>query len=820
MKKLSFISIKSKLFSKKYGFIFIGILALCVFLISCGIVQYAIKPGKISANKILLSNGWSLSPAGYQIEVGDLPLRMAINPDQTFAVVTNNGYSKPVLSVVDLKTKQVTQSVAIKNTWLGIKFYNNGKKLAVSGGNENLIYLYDFNKGNLKLTDSIVIGKPFPKEKISIAGLDIDDELQRLYFVTREDNCFYAVDIKTRQVLKKIELKEQGYTCLLSRNNTLIYVSVWGAKKVLVIDSKNYNVLNEIEVESHPTDIIEDKNGKRVFVTNTNENSVSVIDVEKRRVVETISISLYPSSPCGSTPNSLEISNDGKKLYVANADNNCLVVVDISVYNNSKSSGFIPVGWYPTCVKCVDDNLLVLNGKGSIGSRENINGPQPTDKKQGRKVEYIGGMFLGSLSFIEYPDKAKLAEYSRQVYENSPYMDNKKHELTEKNPIPNADNSKSPIKYVFYIIKENRTYDQIFGDVTKGNGDPNLCLFPEKITPNHHKLANEFVLFDNFYVDAEVSADGHNWSMAAYATDYVEKTWPTLYGGRGGSYDYEGGKKISSPAKGYIWDYCKRHNVSYRVYGEFVENVVMRGDSVKPVVDALVDHVDPYFRGFDMSYKDVDRVKEWEREFDLFAKNGDLPSFQIIRLGSDHTSGTATGKRSPFAMVADNDLAVGMVIEKISKSKFWKESAIFILEDDAQNGPDHVDAHRSPVLIVSPFVKRGIVDSRMYSTSSVLRTMELVLGLPPMSQYDAAALPFYHSFTMDANFTPYEKIIPGVDMEEKNIANAYGQKECDKYDFSEADRIPDFEFSEIVWKSIKKSEMPPVRRSVFVMTGK
>jgi DNA-binding beta-propeller fold protein YncE len=279
---------------------------------------------------------------------------------------------------------------------------------------------------------------------------------------------------------------------------------------------------------------------------------VSVINTKEGKVVETLNAALYPNAPSGSTSNGVALSENGKILYIANADNNCLAVFDVTNPGKSVSKGFIPVGWYPTNVKVVGNEILVTNGKG-LSSKANPQGPNPTDKKEKvdrhsgdankpKEIQYIAGLFKGTLSFIESPQPETLAVYSRAVYQNTPYSKDKELNAEGEvgNPIPMKIGEKSPIKYVFYVIKENRTYDQVLGDLPQGNGDPNLCLFGEKITPNQHKIANEFVLLDNFYVDAEVSADGHNWSMGAYATDYLEKTWPSSYGGRGGSYGGEG----------------------------------------------------------------------------------------------------------------------------------------------------------------------------------------------------------------------------------------------------------------------------------------
>ena len=313
----------------------------------------------------------------------------------------------------------------------------------------------------------------------------------------------------------------------------------------------------------------------------------------------------------------------------------------------------------------------------------------------------------------------------------------------------------------------------------EGNGDADLCLFGEKVTPNHHKLARQFVLLDNFYVDGEVSADGHQWSMGAYATDFVEKVWPLNYRGSPlrkltlypseGNYD-----PIARPAGGYIWDRCAEAGVSYRSYGELVDNGKKPGDPAVPRVKALEGHFDPQFHGFDLDYPDVKRAERFIEELQRFEKDGEMPRFIILRLPNDHTAGTKVGKPTPTAMVADNDLALGLVVEAVSKSKFWKDTAIFVLEDDAQNGPDHVDAHRSVALVISPYTKRNYVDSTMYSTSSMLRTMELILGLKPMSQFDAAARPMSNAFQAKPDLTAYEHVDAQVDLKETNTATAWG----------------------------------------------
>ena len=369
----------------------------------------------------------------------------------------------------------------------------------------------------------------------------------------------------------------------------------------------------------------------------------------------------------------------------------------------------------------------------------------------------------------------------------------------------------SPIKYVFYIIKENRTYDQVLGDVKEGNGDSSLCLFGEKVTPNLHALAKEFVLLDNFYVDAEVSADGHNWSMGGYADDYLEKTWPTGYGGRGGTYDAEGNREIANNKGGFIWDHCARAGVSYRTYGEFADNY-------KPNIPVLQNHYCTYYTSWDQTVRDTTRVGQWKRDFDSLLAANALPHLNTLRIINDHTEGLRKGRPTPFAHCADNDLAVGMFVDYLSKSSVWKQSVVFVLEDDAQDGPDHVDAHRSPAYMAGGFVKRNFVDHTMYSTTSMLHTIELILGFSPMSQYDAAAVPMWRCFTSTPNLTPFNAKPLQTDIAAKNnIENAW-QRKSENFDFSGEDRVPDREFTEVIWKAVKGADaiVPAPRRAAFV----
>lgn len=777
------------------------------------VVQEAEEPlllDSLSTQRVTLPNGWSLTPAGQSFPLGDFPMNMAVSHDQRRLAITNNGQSTQQVFLFDVVNNRLLDSIEITTAWLGIHFSADDQSIYVSGGNDNMVKQYAIQNNQLSLQDSIVFGAPWPN-KISVAGIDLNKSADQLYAVTKEDSALYIADLANKEVLGKHKLSAEAYTCLYDSVRQFIYISLWGGAQVAVFDTQNQQFRDPIRVETHPNDMVMSPDNHFLFVANANANSVSTINLETQQVIETIATALYPDAPAGSTSNSVALSDDGETLFIANADNNCLAVFDVAEPGESESLGFIPTGWYPTTVRVANNQILIANGKGN-SSHPNPNGPNPYERRT-EKTQYIARLLRGTLSVVDWPDEPLLAAYSEVVYENTPYT--KELEMNPEgeanNPIPQQVGDPSPIKYVFYVVKENRTYDQVLGDMPQGNGDSSICLFPREVTPNHHKLAEEFVLLDNFYVDAEVSADGHNWSMGAYATDYVEKTWPTSYGGRGGTYDYEGSREIAYPDKGYIWDFCQRAGVSYRSYGEFVDDGVAQLESLKGNIDAD-------FPGYNLRIMDTTRFSQWMIDFDSLVAANAVPQFQVVRFGNDHTAGARLGYPTPRAMVADNDLAVGKFVEHISNSPIWNESAIFILEDDAQNGPDHVDAHRSLLLIASPYTKRNEVVSTMYSTTSVLRTMELILGLPPMSQYDAAATSLWECFTDDPDVSPYTARPNQIALDEINTAENELSQRSERFDLSEEDNIPDNEFSEVIWKTVRgiDSNMPAPRRSAFV----
>ncbi len=436
---------------------------------------------------------------------------------------------------------------------------------------------------------------------------------------------------------------------------------------------------------------------------------------------------------------------------------------------------------------------------------------------------YVAHTQTGTVGFLPPVTEENLAGYSDTVLRNSPYRDEMIY-----GPIDNAQEAyfarteghESPIRHVIYVIKENRTYDQVLGDIDKGNGDKSLNLFGEQITPNLHQLARDFVLYDNFYENADVSAEGHNWATAAIAPDYTVKMWPNHYASRRKVYDFEGGEPANSPPAGYIWDNALQAGITVRDYGEWTTNIPLKSVSgplqIAKVKDpALQPYVDMNYRGFDLEYRDVNRATEFIREWKDFDAKGQAPQMIILRMGNDHTQGTKAGKPTPFAYNADNDQAIGMVVDAVSHSKLWGSTAIFIIEDDAQNGPDHVDSHRAPVWVISPYTRRGIVDSTMYNQTSVLRTMELIVGLHPLTHFDAAATPMFGSFSQQPDARPYTLIQPKTSTTDRNPESGPGATKSARMDFSDADLADDDELNDVLWQAIKHADPPPPMRSAF-----
>ncbi len=824
-------------------------------------------PGQRADGSVLLPNQWSLRPAGKQVVLEDFPVNIAVHPGGVYAAVLHCGYSQHAIVIVRIASAEVVSRVALDEAFYGLEFSRDGGTLFSSGAGGEVVHKFSFKDGYLADHSEMVLRNV--KERGVPSGLAVDDETRRVYAANLWGHRITQVDLAGGTGPRDIALREGvstvtsglvkpssdsdiaaatkraealldptapgdpfPYACRLDERKQRLYVSLWAQATVAVIDLGTSSVIARWPTQEHPNEMLLSADGKHLYVANANRNTVSVFDTESGKAIETISAALFPNSPPGATPNSLAMTPDGKMLFIANANVNCVAVFDVSIPGKSRSLGFIPAGWYPTSVRVTPDGnrLLIANGKGII-PKSNRHGPNPGREPPGTVIEYIAKLHRGTLSVVDLPRGTKLEKqmsvWTTQVLKCSPLREDAgvTVERPEGNPVPGRVGDQGPIKYVMYVIKENRTYDQMLGDMPEGNGDPALCIFPEHVTPNHHKLAREFVLIDNFYVDSEVSADGHEWTMGAYATDFVEKHWPMSYGhGRRGKYPYpsEGKLQIAFPAGGYLWDRAREANVTYRSYGEFVENGRNKTDPAYSRVKSLQGHFDEWYRCWDLDYPDVKRAERFISELQRFEKEGEMPRLQIVRLGNDHTYGTATGKLTPVAQVADNDLALGMFVEAVSRSKFWSQTAIFVLEDDAQNGSDHVDCHRSPAYVISPYTRRGAVVSTMYSTSSMLRTMELILGLQPMSQFDAAAAPMYSCFQAKADARPYKALPANVDLNARNVKTAWGGELSDKMNFAKEDAADDLLLNEVIWRSVRGagSPMPAPVRAAFVRIAK
>jgi YVTN family beta-propeller protein len=771
-------------------------------------------------NKNLLFNGWGVTPAGQHVPISDMAIKMVISPDKKMLLAASAGFSDTGLTLFEITASRVAQFLPLPEVWNGLAFSKDGRRVFVSGGDSGVIHIFDYADGKAAALEPV---KPDPEALATVlGGIAVHSKSGRLYVCNEGNHEVWVLNPDTLAVEAKIGVGQHPHSCIMDAAERYLYVSNWGSRSVSLIDMESNRRVRDLTVGLRPNEMVLGPD-KRLFVVCAGDNTVHVIQTDPLeeepvpaspvrrlwdRTREVISTSLYPQSPEGSTPDAVAVSQDGKTLFVANADNNSVMVVDISNPAISVVNGFIPVGWYPTAlaVSPDDQTLFVANGKG-LASRSNI----PPRKSEPRRLhkpppfDHVGRTLDGAISVIARPITAQIAAYTEQVRRNSPYTPEalSRAPMKSRTIIPDQVGKPCPIKYVLYIIKENRTYDQVFGAFKNargryvGNGDSNLVLFGEEITPNHHQLARDYVLLDNLYCNGEVSVDGHSWCDAAMATDFNQRSWIMSYSRHG---RIPGNEEMENPAAGYLWDLCQRHGLSYRNYGEGAQRV--------PSIN----------RGKWVGERDMDKVECWIDDLRAAEKTGVLPRFTIMSLGEDHTRGTRPDAFTPDACVASNDIGLGKIVEAASRSRFWKEMAIFVIEDDAQNGPDHVDAHRTIGFVISPYSKRGFVDSTLYTTASMIRTMELILGLPPLTQYDAGATPMFSCFQKSAKIVHYRSIRPKVNLNARNSEESPFAEQSRKMDFSEYDRAPEDELNRILWYVTKGPNVPypaPIHRAVF-----
>ncbi|MDQ2844076.1 MAG: bifunctional YncE family protein/alkaline phosphatase family protein [Acidobacteriota bacterium] len=824
----------------------------CFALLGTILLQQAVSErapkeqvGPLKGGGFLLNSGWKIQAAGEQVHVDTFPMSTAVSTDGKFLLVLNGGYNPPTISVIDIAKKHELSRTALPDAWLGLTVAPSGNLFYVGGGSSGKVYELSLAlDGSVSRTREFLVndgqahGAPF------IGDVALSPDARVLYAADLYSDSIAQINVQAGKMTDHWKTGRRPYRILVSPDGVQLLVSSWGEGIVYQHQAASGVEIARIRVGPHPTDMVwvnkpapaEEKGANfpsRVFVAAANTNNVYSFGVTpdaQLSKLEAINISLTPMHPLGMTPSALAINKDGSRLYIACSDANAVAVADTSG-QQTRVMGFIPTGWYPTAVRSLDDGQLVIaNGKG-LGSYPNPKGPNPTEhtsyvhqgERQIRKDQYVASIQTGTVGFVPRPRSDQMESFTQTVRDNSPYRDELIYgPITDEGGafFARTKNHASPIRHVIYVIKENRTYDQVLGDIEKGNGDKSLTLFGEQVTPNLHRLARDYLLYDNFYENADVSADGHNWASAAIAPDYTMKLWPSEYGHRSRVYDFEGTEPANSPPAGYLWDNALEAGLTVRDYGEWVSNLppdqVTGERQIKSVNDpALANHADMNFRSFDLEYTDVNRAKEFIREWKEFDAAGDAPQLIILRMPNDHTQGARPGALTPLAYAADNDYGMGMIVDAVSHSKLWSSTAMFVIEDDAQNGPDHVDSHRAPVWVISPYTRRGSVDSTMYNQASVLRTMELIVGLRPMTHFDAAARPMFGGFSQQPDPAPFNAIPPKVSLTARNPANGPGAKQSARMNFSDADLADDDELNDVLWRAIKLTDPPAPVRSSF-----
>ena len=809
-----------------------------------------------------LPTGKWITPEGFQTPVGNFPANMALSPDGRYAVVTNTGF-RQYLSVLDsdtgAKVAQVDSNGGGRGQekealYYGLAFAKRGDRtlLFASRGDQDLVSEFELGRdGKLKAIKDLDDPAPDDGAKIPhhVAGLDANADGTLVYAVNNQTypqngmrGSLSVIDVEADKVVRTIPLG--GFPLAIAALNQgphaghRVFVTSERDGNVAVVDPTDGSSAGTVETGALPAYVRLNRDGTRLYVSNSGSDTVSEVDTDTLKVLRTFLLrpAAYRGLP-GSTPLGLDLAPDGKRLFVAMADLNAVAVVDLG---KGELQGYLPAGWYPTATLVAQDGdrLLVANAKG-VQARN----PNGTPVRKGARNQYGPVILEGTVASLDLSQALDdLPGSTAQVLRNN--LADRPLRTVFQNP---------GIKHVVYVIKENRTYDQVLGDLPKGDNDPSLTLFGRDVTPNGHALAERFALLDDFYVCAEVSADGWNWSTSGMANEYNERNVFTNYSNRGRNYDFEGTnngvsvekkglRDVSTAPGGYLWDTVVAKGLPLRNYGMFVafdednqrpETRIMHGDGV-PTKKALDGRTAPDFRRFDMAYADSEawvryglkplprqlvaygehgdpsRISAWKREFAGMVKTGKMPAMTLMRLGRDHTSGTTPGQPTPEACVADNDYAVGQLVDAISHSPFWKSTAIVVLEDDAQAGFDHVDCHRSPCWVISPFVAKATHDATFYNTDGALRTMGLLLGTAPMNQYVATATPFGFFAKSPTNDAPYTAILP-----KREIVAGVNTRES--YRAADSARMlnplqeesgPDEALNDVLWGAIKGAKTP------------
>jgi DNA-binding beta-propeller fold protein YncE len=746
-----------------------------------------------------LATGERLDPIGDFVDLGSMPVAMALAPGGEELAVVLSGWREQGLQIIDLKSRRVRQTLIQPSAFLGIVFSRDGKDLFVSGGNEDAIFCYSWQNGAATFKNKIVLagklaGKPGARYP---AGLAVSRLGQYLYVAENVGDTLAVVDLATSQVVQRFPTDHYPYAVETTAAGK-VYVSAWGADTLMEFKPKSDGLLvsnGKVKVGPRPSALLSNRSGSRLFAALAGVDQIAVIDTGRDKVLGYLS-DAAPAGPSeGSTPNGLALSQDESRLFVAEADDNSIAVFDTSKQIGREKSvlrGRVPTDWYPTAVVDLPGQLLILTGKGH-GSHANRDGPTPGEGIK-RPLGYDLGQLNGTLRICSDGfSSGTLAEYSRRVADANNWNS------------PPARRGYPPFKHVVYIIKENRTYDQVLGDLKEGDGDPALVFFGQTVSPNHHGLALRFGLFDRFFTNAEVSSQGHIWSTAAYVTDFGEKTVPSAYSDRREGVD---GEEVDEPLNGFLWTLARKKKISFRDYGEMI-----KAPEGWPVTQKeLAPDASPTYPAFDLKVTDQVRADAWIAELEQFARDGDMPELEIMHLPSDHTAGGRAGYRTPRAYMADNDFALGRIVEALSKSHFWKNTVVFVLEDDSQAGPDHVDSHRSPFFAISAYNRPGTIH-RFANTTDVVAAIEDILGLGRLSKYDYFSRPLTDIFAVTPDLSPWTAIVPKVDRDEINSHGTIAATMSENLDFSAPDRVNDAIFNQILWTMIKGTQPFPLANS-------
>lgn len=714
--------------------------------IAAAVLAFGIASG---AAFLVLPNGWVLhAPTGTVVQTGTMPQGASISVDGSTLAVVESGFNPPAVAFYSTRDLRLVRRAALRGAFGRPAWFGN--RVLVAGANGDAVFLIDPSSGAVRR-----FGLPRHSYPIAVA---VRDGVAAV--ACDGDGSVRVGALDSLRRARAIWAGRQLGAVAFSANGATVFATVRSSNYVAAIERSSGRV-RRIRTDLHPSDVL--VVGSRVYVAQADADTVGAYDAASGRRLSDVFVGTLPHT-IGSSPNALSLGAGGAILVSLGAAN------DVAELRRGRVVARFPAGWYPTAAVPLGDRLFIIDGKGE-GTK-----PNPGFDLMSRSDhDYIASIQFGSIREVSLNGGAQAGNpQGAQGYDAS----------ASRSTVVRAG---GPIKHVFFILKENRTYDQVLGDAPGGNGDAKLVVFGEQVTPNQHALTARFGLFDNFYSSGEVSDSGHNWADGAFANDYVERNWPPIYGNRNDDDETLSTSGAGVPARGYIWDEARRAGVSFRDYGELTKLPLelRRAEFAAP---SLGDRYDPRYVGWNLNYSDIDRYREWKGEFDRFVATDSVPALEWIWLPNDHTSGTRPGALTPTAYVAQNDYAVGLIVSAISHSTIWGSSAVFITEDDAQDGADHVSDQRTTSYIVSPYARGGVIHEH-YSTLSLLRTIELLLGMKPLSNYDATAVPLYAAFGSTADLRPFDFIAPKVDLNARNMRTAYGAAISARMDFSRPDAV-------------------------------